>query len=299
VFPYWIKDLARHQEKFQSVSEDLIGYWAKSEWQKGLGEKLGMNQVLGDKFGDTEENGSTDGESLEEEIDLQAMSTTRNGSTVTSTSTQNDESSAVFASRVKAPSNKESEESVKVPPILAFVQRGSAPFIRRVDSSAILLSTSLRLAKLPSIEEVGRQAASPLAHSKKIAHPEGVPKRCTVTESDCLVDINVTIEEFAVIKECCIGEGAKICKGARLSKCVILPYAVVGEKAMVTGTIVGRHSKIGRDSVLKDCEVDNGYVVPDDTDAKAEKFMHFGGLDDEDDMDVSGDFDDNGSDLGF
>ncbi|KAJ5100032.1 eukaryotic translation initiation factor subunit eIF2B-gamma [Penicillium argentinense] len=299
VFPYWIKDLARHQEKFQSVSEDLIGYWAKSEWQKGLGEKLGMNQVLGDKLGGTEENGSTDGEALEEEIDLQAMSTTRSGSTVTLTPAQNDVSSPILASRVKSPSNKESEESVKVPPILAYVQRGSAPFIRRVDSSAILLSTSLRLAKLPSIEEVGRQAASPLAHSKKIAHPEGVPKRCTVTESDCLVDINVTIEEFAVIKECCIGEGAKICKGARLSKCVILPYAVVGEKAVVTGTIVGRHSKIGRDSVLKDCEVDNGYVVPDDTDAKAEKFMHFGGLDDEDDMDVSRDFDDNGSDLGF
>ncbi|KAJ5378497.1 eukaryotic translation initiation factor subunit eIF2B-gamma [Penicillium cosmopolitanum] len=300
VFPYWVKDLARHQEKFQSVSEDLIGYWAKAEWQRGLAEKIGINKVLAPKADNAEENGSNDGESLEEEIDLQAMSTTKSGSTVTPPLAQHELPSPTFASRVKAPSNNDTEEESKIPPILAYVQKGSAPFVRRVDSSAILLSTSLRLAKLPSIDEVGRHAASPLAHSKKIAYPEGVPKRCTVTESDCLLDINVTIEEFAVIKECCIGEGAKICKGARLSKCVILPYAVVGEKAVVTGTIVGRHSKIGRDSVLKDCEVDNGFVVPDDTDAKAEKFMHFGGLDDEEDgMDVSGDFDDNRSDLGF
>ncbi|KAJ5586573.1 eukaryotic translation initiation factor subunit eIF2B-gamma [Penicillium hetheringtonii] len=301
VFPYWVKDLARHQDKFQSVSEDLIGYWAKSEWQKGLGEKLGMNKVLAPKSDNAEENGSNDGDSLEEEIDLQAMSTTKSGSSVAPMAAEEKGlSSPTFASRVKAPSNTESEELAKIPPILAYVQRGSAPFVRRVDSSAVLLSTSLRLAKLPSIDEVGRQAASPLAHSKKIAHPEGVPKRCTVTESDCLLDINVTIEEFAVVKECCIGEGAKICKGARLSKCVVLPYAVVGEKAVVTGTIVGRHSKVGRDSVLKDCEVDNGFVVPDDTDAKGEKFMHFGGLEGEDDeMDDSGDFDDNGSDLGF
>lgn len=300
VFPYWVKDLARHQEKFQSVSEDLIGYWAKSEWQRGLGEKLGINKVLAPKADDADENGSNFGESLEEEIDLQAMSTTKSGSSVTLTPVQDEVTSPTFASRVKAPSNNESEELTKVPPILAYVQRESAPFVRRVDSSSVLLSTSLRLAKLPSIDEVGRHAASPLAHSKKIAYPEGVPKRCTVTESDCLLDINVTIEEFAVIKECCIGEGAKICKGARLSKCVVLPYAVVGEKAVVTGTIVGRHGKVGRDSVLKDCEVDNGFVVPDDTDAKAEKFMHFGGLDDEDDdMEVSGDFDDNRSDLGF
>jgi hypothetical protein len=36
---------------------------------------------------------------------------------------------------------------------LAYVQKGTTPFVRRVDSSAMLLSTSLRLAKLESVED--------------------------------------------------------------------------------------------------------------------------------------------------
>ena len=42
---------------------------------------------------------------------------------------------------------------------------------------------------------------------------------------------------------------------------------------------------------MKDCEVQDGNVVPDETDAKNEKFMIFEGLDDEDDMDASDDQD--------
>lgn len=169
VLPYWVKGLVAQEEKFDSISEDLIGFWAKAGWQKGLGEKMGMDKILHQESNKPDsskidETGSLDGESLEDEIDLQDMSTTKAGA--------------------HTPSNSGSTE---VPPILAYVQKGTAPFVRRVDSSAVLLSASLRLAKLDSIEDAGRQH-SPFAHNQKVAHPEGVAQRCTVTASDCLLD---------------------------------------------------------------------------------------------------------------
>ncbi|OOG00348.1 hypothetical protein ASPCADRAFT_158284 [Aspergillus carbonarius ITEM 5010] len=266
VFPYWVKDLARHQEKLESVSEDLIGYWAKAGWQQGLGDKLGMNKIFQDH--NDHENRSHDGELLDEEIDLQDISSTKTGT--------------------------QTSKSSEYPQILAYVQRGSIPFIRRVDSSAILLSTSLRLAKLESIEEVGRQAASPLSHNQKIAYPEGVAQRCTVTKSDCLLAENVTVEPTCVIKESVIGPNCHISSGARLTRCVLMEGAVVESRAQLTGCLIGRRARIGRESVLKDCEVQDANVVPEDTDAKNEKFMVFEGLDDggDDDMDDLEEFDD-------
>ncbi|KAJ5682960.1 eukaryotic translation initiation factor subunit eIF2B-gamma [Penicillium macrosclerotiorum] len=293
IFPKWVKDLARRQEKFQSISEDLIGYWAKSEWQQGLGEKLGLDEIFeqeeGNHTGDTLSHDG--GESVEEEIDLQAMSTTKSAASI------NVDSPISFASRVKVPDSA-AKSSVQVPPILAHVQRSAAPFVRRVDSSAILLSTSLRLAKLESIEEVGRQAASPFAHNQKIAHPEGVAQRCTVTKSDCLLDRGVTVAEKSVIKESVLGPNVKISSGARLQRCLVLEGAVIGERCQLTNCIIGAHSQIGRESVLKDCEVQDGNVVPEETDAKNEKFMVFEGFDD-DDMDDAGDFDNDEDDEGF
>lgn len=293
VLPHWVKDLARRQERLESVSEDLIGYWAKSEWQKGLGDKLGMDKIFQQESHSPDDTGSEIGESLEDEIDLQSMSTT-NARSNTANIVSGD---PVFASRVKAPASNPT--TTEVPPILAYVQRGSAPFVRRVDSSAMLLSTCLRLAKLESIDEVGRAQASIFAHQSKIASPEGIAARCTVTKADCLLGPNVTVEEKCVIKESCIGSNVMISSGARITKCLIMDGSVIGPRVQLTGCIIGKRSKIGRESSLKDCEVQGGNVVPDETDAKNEKFMIFEGFGEEDDMDASDGFDDNRDDLGF
>lgn len=306
IFPYWVKAMARLNEKFESVSEDLVGWWAKSEWQTGLGSKLRLREILEPDGNEAGENGSHDGEALEEEIDLKAMSTTKTGAGTWPDEPLSDQvPSARLASRVKAPSEKptlENPAKLTVPPMLAYVHSSqpSAPMIRRVDTSALLLSVSLRLAKLESVEEVGRAAASPFAHNYKIAYPAGVAQRCTVTKADCLLAQNVTVEEKCVVKESVIGANCHVASGARLTRCLIMDGAVVGERCQLTGCIVGRRSKIGRESTLKDCEVQDGNVVPDETDAKNEKFMVFEGLEEgEDGMDVAEDFEDDGDDLGF
>lgn len=309
LFPYWVKEMASRNERFESISEDLIGWWAKAGWQTGLGDKLGLRDVFEPKDEGVGESGSHDGDTLEEEIDLQAMSTTKTGAangTTTTTTATHEPHEPRWASRVTTstsldatPESLSAEKSkLTIPPILAYIHpsQPSAPLIRRVDSSALLLSVSLRLAKLESIEEVGRAAASPFAHAAKIAYPAGVAQRCTVTKNDCLLAENVTVEEKCVIKESVVGANCHIASGARLTRCLLMDGAVVGERCQLTGCIIGRRSKIGRECVLKDCEVQDGNVVPDETDAKNEKFMVFEGLE-EDEEDADEDMDDAGENL--
>ena len=40
IFPHWILEYARQNPKLQTIGEDLVGWWAKASWQKGLAEKL-------------------------------------------------------------------------------------------------------------------------------------------------------------------------------------------------------------------------------------------------------------------
>ncbi|KAJ5356755.1 hypothetical protein N7517_011364 [Penicillium concentricum] len=235
IFPYWVKDLVQRQERVVSVSEDLIGLWAKSAWQRGLHKKLGMDTRLSQQKESHEEKGY------------------RELSTVTHQSPQNDVAG--------------------VPPLLAYLHTGST-LVRRVDNPALLLSTSLRLAKQASIEEANHIATrSPFAHDRKIASPQCVAPNCFISKADCLLGSNVLVESRSVIKESCIGPNSKICSGARITRCVILDNVVVGEHCVLTGCVVGSHSYIGNGSVLMDCEVQEFNVVPEQTEAKNEKFM--------------------------
>ncbi|KAK2853283.1 hypothetical protein FQN49_005229, partial [Arthroderma sp. PD_2] len=298
-FPYWVKEMAQRNEKFQSISEDLLGWWAKAGWQNGLAAKLGIQDLFSENDLDGKTDSHTSGQ-IEEEIDLMSMSTTK------STRDFDIQSNMLSSNHASSPhptddqiesSSTAATEKTKTPPLLGYVapSQPSAPLIRRVDNSALLLSISLRLAKLDAISDAHppNTTTSPLAHTSKIAYPPGIAQRCTITKSDCLLAENVTVEEKCIIKESVIGANCHIASGARLTRCLIMDGAVIGERCQLIGCIVGRRSKVGRDCVLKDCEVQNGNIVPDETDAKNEKFMIFEGLDD--DMSMAGE----GADLTF
>ncbi|MCJ1397296.1 hypothetical protein MMC11_000488 [Xylographa trunciseda] len=292
LFPHWVLEMVRKNDTMDSISEDLVGWWAKAGWQDGLAVKLGLQQVFEDVEDREGEHGSHHSGLLEEEMDIGSLSTTWTSDLIPKPTK---EQKSAFASRVSTPvppSVDLSTESPKlvIPPILAYIHPStpSAPLIRRVDTAAILLSVSLRLAKLDSIEEAGRPACSPFAHAHKIAYPGGVAQRSTITKADCLLAENVTVEEKSVIKESVIGANCHIKSGARLTRCVLMDGVVVGERCQLTGCILGKRAQVGRESVLKDCEVQDGNVVADETDAKGEKFMVFEGLDEDVDGPLSG-----------
>jgi translation initiation factor eIF-2B subunit gamma len=120
---------------------------------------------------------------------------------------------------------------------------------------------SLQLAKLDSIENLGRDASSPFAHQSKVAYPEGVASKTTVTRPDCLLAENVTVEEKCSIKESVIGANCQIKAGAKLTRCVLMDGVVVEKGCKLTGCILGKRSVIGEDSVLVDCEVQENLMV--------------------------------------
>ena len=242
-FPYWVKDLVRRDERLGSVKGDLIGSWAKSQWQRGLGKKIG-NRCLSEPTG------------YKSRDRLQDVSTT------------------VHAISQNDLRDSEVQQPVETTPLLAYLQTESAPLIRRVHSPALLLSTSLRLAKMGSIGDVIHTATlSPFAHDQKIAYSESISKRCHISKANCLLAPKVIVEKGCVIKETCIGPNSKICNGARLTRCVILDNVAISERCVLTGCIVESRSLVGKNSVLEDSEVREGYTVGEQTEAKGEILM--------------------------
>ena len=272
-FPYWTLTLTKN-DRFDSVSEDILGWWAKASWQKGLYRKLGVGHVFEDKVsssGESKNLRSHDFKFNNNVSSIEALSSTYDGGYEKPTSAN--DTSQKLASRVNSqldtlidPADALSEPLL--PPMLAYVQpEQTASLIRRVDNTQRLLAVSLRLAKLPAKNELSENI-SPFAHDTKIVNPDNIPQRCTVQSSDTLLAEMVEIEEKVNIKESVIGPGCRIGEGARLLRCLLMEGAIVGPNCQLTGCILGRRCKIeggpARDSSktnLKECEIQEGYIV--------------------------------------
>ena len=245
IFPAWVLDMINQNERFDSIGEDVIGWWAKAGWQDGLGDKLGLREIFKNAEPTASDENLLDNAPTDD-IDFTNLSTTWTSSLQTTKAT----------------------DKLEVPSILAYLhpskptpKKPNVPLVRRVDTAPLLLSVSLQLAKLESIENIGRETASPFAHQFKVAYPEGVASKTTVTRPDCLLAENVTVEEKCSIKESVIGANCQIKSGAKLTRCVLMDGVVVGKGCKLTGCILGKRSVIGDDSVLLDCEVQENLMV--------------------------------------
>ncbi|KAI9732490.1 MAG: hypothetical protein M1818_007528 [Claussenomyces sp. TS43310] len=271
IFPAWVLDMINSNEHMENISEDVIGWWAKAGWQHGLGNKLGLSDILGRARGTGSDDGNgVNGFSVGKDSNIESLSTTWTSNSLYDS--QNISGMGKDASPISA--------DLAVPPILAYVhpQREGSLLIRRVDTTPLLLSISLQLAKLESVEQVGRAASSPFSHMSKVAYPAGIASKCTVTRPDCLLGDNVTVEEKSAIKECVIGANCQIQQGAKLTRCVLMDGVVVGKGCKISGSILGRRSEIGDESILQDCEVEDNMRIEPKTEAKNEKFKSSEGL---------------------
>ncbi|KAF2150731.1 hypothetical protein K461DRAFT_244565 [Myriangium duriaei CBS 260.36] len=263
-FPYWALQMMEDNE-FDSVAEDVVGWWAKAGWQPGLGDKLGLRSILTDRPDSSDGDDMAGSMHFEEEIDLAGLSTTQERAVSSASSPQ-------AASRVPAAiKNALTAKDLTIPPLLAYVQPSHTsapdqPLIRRVDTSALLLSISLRLARLAPLSDPAG-AAHPLAHAAKIAHPDTLHKQSRVAEADCLIAENVAVDARVAIKESVVGVGCSIGAGARITRCLLMDGCVVGEGVTLTGCILGRRCRVeagkGKDDAtrLTECEVAPGFVV--------------------------------------
>ena len=63
--------------------------------------------------------------------------------------------------------------------------------------------------------------------------------------------------------------------------------STIGEKTVLTGTVVGKKAKIGKGGSFVGCEVQDGNVLGEGVEGKGEKYM-IGGFEDEIDDDELG-----------
>jgi len=298
LFPYWAKEFAALNEDFESVSEDLVGTWAKAEWRKPrYRARFGARKIFGAKSKAKEEQDTNISKSIEEELDLLSLSSTQVTRHRPPTPPPQ-KRSAQLASRVRAepedsvlsPGNEsdvdDSDSPVpEIPPMLSCIlpSTATAPMVRRVDNTPLLLSVSLLLAKVPSIEDSkdSKQPISPFAHNQKVAATASIAQRVTITRNDTLIDNNTSIATQCVIKSSVIGSSVSIGTGSRITNCVIMDGATIGEKCVLTGTVVGKKAKLGSKCALNNCEVQDANVVAEGMEGKGEKYL-IGGLEDED-----------------
>ncbi|PNY28850.1 Translation initiation factor eIF-2B subunit gamma, partial [Tolypocladium capitatum] len=271
IFPQWILDFIKENDRLESIGEDVVGWWAKAGWQSGLAEKLSINTLCKGKPADDDESTA------------ESISSPRDASPFGHYTSKRQ---AALRSRVadiqRGDTSTAKTSEPAVPPVLAYIHSAqgqeTAPFIRRVDTAQLLLAISLQLAKLPSIEEAGAEAASPFAHARKIAYPEGVKPRTTITKQDSLIAENVMVEEKTSIKESVVGAGCQIGEGAKLTQCLLMEGVVVGKGCKLNKCILGKRCVIGDYSVLTDCEVQENLLVEPRTEDKDNKLMSSEGL---------------------
>ena len=314
VFPKWVADFAAKGEGLESLSEDVLGWWAKAGWQGGLAEKVGLGDVLGNMKKMSEGvDGNANGMDDEDEdpIDLVSLSSTK----VSSRPAQ--PSHTPFASRVSAlthsppPSTK---AQISIPPLLAYIQPPppltnqtpqtqpqTQPLIRRIDTTPQLLSLSLHLArKNPS-------PSDPLAPEYKIHPTATLDQQARVSSEDSLVGENVKLGFRCNVKESVIGANCEVGRNVRLLRCLLMEGVVVGEGVVMSGCVLGRRARVegvkaggggglserqkGKKAVsavrgdgdgdaeartkLTDCEIAPSFVVEAGTEARGEKLMGF------------------------
>ena len=300
LFPYWVKDFARHNEDFESVSEDLVGAWAKAEWRRPeFRAKFGVQKVFNNA--ERADERTPNERPIEDEVDLLSLSSTqitrqppspsrtlpqqKHTAHLASRVQANPEDSILSADTDPPTSPTSSDGSIPhVPPMLAYIlpSAPTAPLIRRVDNTPLLLSVSLLLAKIPSIDDTAssKSTTSPFAHLSKVHATATIAPRVTILRSDTLIGANATIATQCVVKNSVIGANVSLGAGARVTGCVIMDGSTVGEKCVLTGTVVGKKVKIGKACTLTGCEVQDGNVLGDGVEGKGEKYL-VGGLEDE------------------
>ncbi|PFH56754.1 hypothetical protein XA68_16046 [Ophiocordyceps unilateralis] len=267
IFPRWVLDFVQANDRLQSIGEDVVGWLAKAGWQRGLAEKLHLDTLLSDRPAGDDSSSTSQSANTPREASPTNEGRPKRWSLVRT----------VTAEVRQAQEKRDGSKDCQVPPVVAYVHPSEGPqstlLIRRVDTPQLLLATSLQLAKLPSTEESGAEGSSPFAHVRKIAYPEGVKARTTITKQDSLIGDNVTVEEKTSIKETVVGANCQIQQGAKLWQCLLMEGVVIGKGCKLSKCILGRRCVIGEGSVLTDCEVQDNLLVEAGTEDKENKLM--------------------------
>ena len=266
LFPHWVVDMVQRSEKFDSISEDVVGWWAKAEWQDGLADKLHMNEAIEASALKSTKHSEVDGKAARPSDDDGIYNLTSHQTSTLWRSFDGENT------------------SIAPPPILSYIHPHPSPMlVRRVDTPALLLSTSIHLASLPPSRDPALDATpTPLSHQNKVsADPSLIALHTTIQADTTLIAPNTSIATHCTIKTSCIGANCVIGEGVKILGSLLMDLVQVEAKVQLQGCILGRRCIIGKGAKLEGCEVQEGFKVADGTiGSKGEKFCVFEGLED-------------------
>jgi len=92
---------------------------------------------------------------------------------------------------------------------------------------------------------------------------------------DSIIGPSTRIGERTTIKKCVIGKHCVIGKNVRLSGSVLMDHVEVLDGAKIENCIVSQNARIGERAQLRDCQLQAGWMVPDDGMHKGEQLKRF------------------------
>ncbi|RPB20451.1 hypothetical protein L211DRAFT_829356 [Terfezia boudieri ATCC MYA-4762] len=307
IFPHWVLEFIKANPKLNSLKDDVIPWLAKCTWQKGLGEKMGLEGILTKRPRSAGNDGVDNAEDEEEDFDVGGRSTTQLSNLKKTTGFNGAGTPPKFVSGVTGHKRSDSHDttgnstptppqSIRIPKITAVLTPQEyavsatppTPFIRRVDTPQLFRETCLQLAKTdvalpgqPATSANTVEAGADTHAQPKIDPTCNIAEKTTITSQDCLLGPNCTVMEKCIIKRCVLGPNVTIRKGVRLMDCVLLEGCVIEENVKLDKCILGRGARVGKGSDLRDCEIGHGYGVEEETEARGERLVVLDGVDDE------------------
>ncbi|KAK4889606.1 Translation initiation factor eIF-2B subunit gamma [Elasticomyces elasticus] len=273
-FPQWVKEFIAHpnnSEKFESLSEDVLGAWAQAGWRPSLARKLGLDEVLDGKRGAEDDGGKAEGmghaeddagdegsmtparfselEQLEggeeEEVDVMALSSTKVSVPLR---VRQEREAKGFASRVTISSTTSAEpltapESASQPQSKPKMHLHVPPLLAYIQPSLPSLPLIRRVDTAPQLASISLYLARLPANSS--ADPGSV--------------YNPLAHEHKVHPTATIGPQSKVSEADSL----IAENVTIGSRTNIKESVIGANCEIGSMVKLTKCVLMDGVVVGD------------------------------------
>ena len=158
----------------------------------------------------------------------------------------------------KPPTHSKASSQSKIPsqPSAASIE---SPSMLQKNKSAAEVTGSLSKLKLSSAQDI-----------TQVNLTTPIPK--VQIGADSLLGDGCKIGDRCSIKRSVIGSNCIIGKNVKVADSVIMDYVTIEDSAKIEGCILSRSVKIQEKSLLKECEVGGGQIVPHDTIGKNEQY---------------------------
>ena len=268
--------LELHPE-LNNITEQLVPFVIKCQWQKRLGAKAGWSTVPDSLTEHAVSSSSTPWGSMTD-VDAHSLPFHPHCEMLVARMQPD-------MRRPLPPSQVLEAEKPRTNPDDAFMARANtvptyldcSRYLLRLTGASIALPAPF---PLPVTTGCGTVPFEPPKDENGPIHPRAQ------LSNDCLIGSNTYIEERATLKHAILGRNCIIGKGARILRCVIMDGVRIGDNAKLENCIVGMHADIGERSQLRETDVGPRYVMAPSTESKNEKLVAY---DDDDDGDDDGD----------